>query len=383
MPSKKIGVIGIGRLGLSFALLCERNGYVVYGSDSNTKYLDKLKNKTFKTSEPLVEEYLSTSNNLMIVDSNETVIHNSDIIFTFVPTPSNPDGSYDVTLIDSVVNEILNTNLTNKTFVIGSTVNPEYSSNVNKSLKEQNIKVIYNPEFIRQGNIIEDLINAEFILFGCEQSEDLTNVEDVYNSFVKLPVFKKLSFTAAEITKISINCFLTTKISFANMIGQICINSNLENEVDNVLNTIGSDGRIGNKFLKYGFGFGGPCLPRDNRALGKYAEKIGIDVNLPLSVDEFNDKHLDFIFENYKKLNPHKLPFIFTSLTYKDGVSILESSQPLNLLIRLLSSGYMIIIHENEIKNDIILKVYNSNKDKIRLSKEPETHVGILIDLMK
>lgn len=383
MQNKKIGVIGIGRLGLSFALLCEKNGYIVYGSDNNLEYLNKLKNKTFKTSEPLVEEYLSASNNLMVVDSNETVIHNSDIIFTFVPTPSNPDGSYDVTLIDSVVNEIINSNLTNKTFVIGSTVNPEYSSSVSELLKKQEINVIYNPEFIRQGNIIEDLIHAEFILFGSEQTNDLTDIEDVYKSFVKLPVFKKLSFTAAEITKISINCFLTTKISFANMIGQICINSNLENEVDTILSTIGSDGRIGNKFLKYGFGFGGPCLPRDNRALGKYAEKIGIDVNLPLSVDEFNDKHLDFIFENYKKINPHKLPFIFTSLTYKDGVSIIESSQPFNLLIRLLNSGYSIILNESEIKHDIILNLYKSNENKITLSKEPELYGGILIDLMK
>ena len=383
MQNKKIGVIGIGRLGLSFALLCEKNGYIVYGSDNNLEYLNKLKNKTFKTSEPLVEEYLSASNNLMVVDSNETVIHNSDIIFTFVPTPSNPDGSYDVTLIDSVVNEIINSNLTNKTFVIGSTVNPEYSSSVSKLLKKQEINVIYNPEFIRQGNIIEDLIHAEFILFGSEQTNDLTDIEDVYKSFVKLPVFKKLSFTAAEITKISINCFLTTKISFANMIGQICINSNLENEVDTILSTIGSDGRIGNKFLKYGFGFGGPCLPRDNRALGKYAEKIGIDVNLSLSVDKFNDNHLSFIFENYKKKNPYKLPFIFTSLTYKDGVSILESSQPFNLLIKLLESGYDVILHKDEIQNQIINGVYEKYKNNITLSQEPELYGGILIDLMK
>lgn len=383
MQNKKIGVIGVGRLGLSFALLCEKNGYTVYASDNNVEYLNNLRNKTLKTSEPFIEELLLSSSNFKVYDNNLSIISESDIIFTFVPTPSNADGSYDVSNIDSVVNEIIESKLLEKTFIIGSTVNPGYCEEISKKLKPLGIDVIYNPEFIRQGNIVEDLINAEFILFGCGTDCDTTNLQNVYNSFVRIPVYKTMSYTAAEITKISINCFLTTKISFANMIGQICINSNLQNEIDTVLDTIGSDGRIGNKFLKYGFGFGGPCLPRDNRALGKYAEKIGIDVNLPLSVDEFNDKHLDFIFENYKKLNPHKLPFIFTSLTYKDGVSIIESSQPFNLLIRLLNSGYSIILNESEIKNDIILNLYKSNEDKITLSKEPELYGGILIDLMK
>lgn len=383
MQNKKIGVIGVGRLGLSFALLCEKNGYTVYGSDNNVEYLNNLRNKTLKTSEPFIEDLLLSSSNFKVYDNNLSIISESDIIFTFVPTPSNADGSYDVSNIDSVVNEIIESKLLEKTFIIGSTVNPGYCEEISKKLKPLGIDVIYNPEFIRQGNIVEDLINAEFILFGCGTDCDTTNLQNVYNSFVRIPVYKTMSYTAAEITKISINCFLTTKISFANMIGQICINSNLQNEIDTVLDTIGSDGRIGNKFLKYGFGFGGPCLPRDNRALGKYAEKIGIDVNLPLSVDEFNDKHLDFIFENYKKLNPHKLPFIFTSLTYKDGVSIIESSQPFNLLIRLLNSGYSIILNESEIKHDIILNLYKSNEDKITLSKEPELYGGILIDLMK
>lgn len=383
MENKKIGIIGVGRLGISFALLCEKNGYTVHVSDSNKNYLNNLKNKTIDTTEPFIEKLLSESTNFIVENDNQSVLSNSDIIFTFVPTPSNLDGSYDVSNINSVVNDIIQSKLTNKTFVIGSTVNPGFCEGISKKLEYLNIDVVYNPEFIRQGNIIDDLIMCEFILFGCEPKQNLSLLMSIYKSFVKYPVFKNMSFTAAEITKISINCFLTTKISFANMIGQICINSNIQNEVGTVLETIGSDSRIGNKFLKYGFGFGGPCLPRDNRALGKYAEKIGIDINIPLSIDEFNDKHLDFIFNYYIKMNYKKLPFIFTSLTYKDGVSILESSQPFNLLINFIKSGYNIILNENEIKNKDIFNIYKKNKDKIILSNEPELCEGILIDLMK
>ncbi len=384
-----VGVIGAGRLGLGFALVCDKHGIPVFVSDKNETYRKNLKNGFCFTNEPFILDLLSKKRFLEVMDTNEEVIKLSDLIWTFVETPSLSDGQYDITKLHDVVNDIQSCfekgiNVQGKTFIIGCTTNPGDVENISNILSKISVNVVYNPEFVAQGEIVKGIEQCDMVLLGTNNEDTLKYIINLYRGISDTHVsFNIMSYSAAELTKIAINSFLTTKISFANMIGEIAINSGMESEVQTILRAIGSDSRVGKKFLKYGFGFGGPCLPRDNRALGKYAEKIGIDVNLPLSVDEFNDKHLDFIFENYKKLNPHKLPFIFTSLTYKDGVSILESSQPLNLLIRLLSSGYMIIIHENEIKNDVILKVYNSNKDKIRLSKEPETHVGILIDLMK
>ena len=147
------------------------------------------------------------------------------------------------------------------------------------------------------------------------------------------------------------------------MIGEILTFSNLESEVSKVLSAIGKDTRIGKKYLNFGFGFGGPCLPRDNRALGHYAKKIGLMVNLPYAVDSFNQQHAEF-FKNYvMSLNPDKsIPIIFEYISYKKGTDMIVESQQLKLAQDLLSEGYSL----NIIEVDAILK----NKEFIEQIKE-------------
>ena len=97
-----------------------------------------------------------------------------------------------------------------------------------------------------------------------------------------------MSRTASELVKIATNCYLTTKISYANMMGQVLALGGMEDEIDTVLDAIGDDSRVGKKYLKFGYGFGGPCLPRDNRAFAAYAKKLGVDYNLETTTDSFN-----------------------------------------------------------------------------------------------
>ena len=126
-----------------------------------------------------------------------------------------------------------------------------------------------------------------------------------------------MSTTEAEITKLSLNCFLTTKISFANMIGDLAIKSNCNPA--NILQSIGSDSRIGSKYLNYGYGFGGPCFPRDNVALGKYAKKIGNYYDISKATDYSNLKHLKFQADQILKNNKNK-KIKFKYVTYKKKV---------------------------------------------------------------
>jgi nucleotide sugar dehydrogenase len=350
-----VGVIGVGRLGLSFALLSEKNGHRVLGSDFNQKYIEHLQNRSFKTDEPFIEQYLQNSKNITFTTDNSKVIQENNIIFTFVATPSLPDGDYDHTFVEQVVNDFISLyengyNLKGKKLVIGCTVNPGYTEKVQLRLFELGVQVFYNPEFIRQGNIIEDLENCDFILLGRDNTHDTSEIKKIYQSFTKNPKFSEMSNTAAEITKIGLNCYLTTKISFANMIGQICYNTGIEDEISIVLDTIGSDSRVGNKFLKFGYGFGGPCLPRDNRALGKHAEKVGLQFNIPNVIDEFNENHLKFLINKITKENPNKnFPLIFDSITYKKGINITTDSQQLQLLYALLDDGYTCFIKETDL----------------------------------
>ena len=350
MVGKKIGVIGAGKLGLSFALLCEHNGITVWASDINKDYIESLKDKTFKSVEPYIQEYLHESNNLHPTTDNFDVIRNTDIIFTFVPTPSVFPGGYDHKYVDEVVESIVQStkegvDVSGKTLVIGCTTNPGYSQTVEEKLKPYGVSVCYNPEFIAQGNIISGLRFSDFILLGASNKETFRNVREIYYSITTEPTFKEMSLTAAEITKISVNCFLTTKISFANMIGEVCHNSNISDEVSTVLDAIGEDSRIGKKFLNYGFGFGGPCLPRDNRALSVYAESVGLDLTLPKAVDEFNIEHHKYLVNKFVMENPNRnTTFVFNSVTYKKGTDQLTESQQLNLLLSLLAEGYSCIV---------------------------------------
>lgn len=155
------------------------------------------------------------------------------------------------------------------------------------------------------------------------------------------PIVNKMSRLEAEITKLSVNCFLTTKISYANMIGDIA--NKMGCNPDKILSAIGSDSRIGNKYLKSGFGFGGPCFPRDNRALAKCAECVGVDALISKATDEMNKKHLQYQIEEFVKKNPDKhIPVEMEYVTYKKESPILEESQQLQFALQLKELGYSV-----------------------------------------
>lgn len=338
---QKVSVIGIGRLGLSFALLLDSKGYDIVGCDVNEGYVDSLQAKTFSSKEPGVNELLVQAKMKFSTNPMEALNH-SDLIFVFVQTPSNGGGEYNHKYVDQIVTKIHSTGVSNKTLVIGCTVMPYYSEAVQKKLDTLNINVIYNPEFIAQGSIIEGLKNADIVLIGGENIPQ--SLFDVYkNIMTKEPLFKVLSLVGAGIAKISINCFLTLKISFANLIGEIIINSWEKENMDDILDAIGSDSRIGKKYMSYGFPAGGVCLPRDQKALNCHAFKTGLSTRFINAIDTENERHSDFLTNYFESQNPDKnVPFIFSYLSYKEGVDILTGSYQLKLCIDLLRRGYKV-----------------------------------------
>ena len=359
----KIGIIGAGRLGLTFALLCEKNGYEVNVSDVREDYVFNLNQKICLINEPLIQSMLLDSTKFSATTNNLEVIKNSDIIFIFVATPSTLEGNYDTTKVFDVVSDFYSANsqeipLYNKKVIIGCTTNPGDTEQVQQRLNMFNIQVAYNPEFIAQGEIVKGLEQSDIVLIGTEYTELCNNLIDIYKKIQTTDVNAYvMSPKAAELTKIGINCFLTTKISYANMMGDIMIKSGLENEIGMVLSAIGGDTRVGKKYMNYGFGFGGPCLPRDNRALGHYAKNLGMELNLPLTVDNFNKEHANFLKEYYIGKNPDKtVPFVMNYITYKKGTDITEESQQFQLCIDLLDEGYTL----NVIEIDSVSKQLNS-----------------------
>lgn len=345
----KISVIGIGKLGLPLALLLDSEGYDVVGCDVNEKYIESLKDKTFNSNEPYINELLKDSKMSFTTKAIEAFEH-SEMIFVLVPTPSKQGGEYSHKYVDQIVDKIITNKVKDKTLVISSTVMPRYCESVKKKLSHLNIEVVYNPEFIAQGSIIDGLKAADIVLMGGENIPQ--SLLDIYKKIMdKEPVFKILSLTGAEIAKISINCYLTLKICFANMIGEIVINSHEEENINSILEAIGSDSRIGKKFLSYGFPAGGVCLPRDQKALNSHAYFAWVHTKFLHAIDDENNRHLDYLVNYYKKKNHDKsVPFIFSYLSYKPGVDILTESYQLKLCIELLREGYKVIVPE-EIKD--------------------------------
>ena len=354
----KIGLIGAGRLGICLALLIEQEGYHVIASDMREDYIKDLQNKKINSTEPQVQELLEHSINLEFTTDNRKVIRESDIIFTLVQTPSLEDGSYDVSAVWKVVEDIKQemSSIANypKSFVVGCTTNPGDCDQFKDALPES-VDVYYNPEFIAQGSIVDDLRHADMVLLG-GRGQHSGALEIIYyqiqNGF-KVANVNTMSAKAAELTKIAVNCYLTTKITYANQVGQVMIRDGMEDEVKIVLKAIGGDSRIGTKYLNYGFGFGGPCFPRDNRAFAAYASKAGVETPLGATTDKFNDEHTKFLKEYYINKNKDNHAYVFHYLTYKDGVDILTESRPYDLALSLVEDGYDVYCLDSTAKDKI------------------------------
>lgn len=337
-----ISVIGVGKLGLCLALNLEKKGHNIIGIDVFEGYIQSLNDKTFTTSEPSVNEYLAESKISFTTDLKQAL--QNDILFVVVRTPSTPEWKYDHTDIEDIADKLISFGKqpTRKDLIINCTTFPGYCNILQEKLKEYNYYVSYNPEFIAQGTIIKDQVMCDNVLIGEADEYAGELITDIYKSMVESnPIYNRMSRTEAELTKLAVNCFLTTKISYANMVGNIA--NRLECDADRVLNAIGTDSRIGNKYLKPGFGFGGPCFPRDNRALAKCGEEVGIDAVISRATDEMNEKHLQYQIEDFIKNNPDKNKVVeIDFITYKKESTLIEESQQLKFAQKLTELGYNI-----------------------------------------
>ena len=370
----KIGLIGAGRLGICFSLLCERAGYDVLVSDIREDYVTALQNKTIKTNEPLVSEFLQTAENFEATTDNQRVLEECDIIYTLVATPSLPSGDYDVSAVWKVVNDIVASGVKNKAFIVGCTTNPGDCVKFQEELSDIGWEVFYNPEFIAQGSIIRDLQNADMVLVGGAEGDTYNELRRLYKSIqITDPKISIMSTTAAEIVKLAMNCYLTTKISYANMVGEVMTLAGLGSEIKTVLGAIGDDTRVGRKYLNYGYGFGGPCLPRDNRAFSAFAQQQGLEYNLGETVDNFNTQHSTFLLEQCVRENEEGLPFYFDYISYKKGTDMLVESQQYKLCLDLLDAGYVVYIDDIEsIINQVEPQLVNTYGDRVRFGSPNE-----------
>lgn len=355
MEDKNITVIGIGKLGLGFSLLLERSGYNVLGVDIFEDYVNKINAKTIFFSEPSYNDLLQKSENLMATTSLQHGLNHSDIIFIIVQTP-NGGGSrfYDHSILSNLLERINKLKPQNKHFIIGCTVMPKYIQDIGLNLVKdcENSTLSYNPEFVAQGDIVRGFENPDIVLVGTTSEKLKPILKEIYeNMTVTEPKFCFMTPTESEIVKISLNGFITTKISFANMISDLCDTIPNVNK-STVLEAIGSDSRIGTKYFRPGTSFGGPCFPRDTRALKQLMDQHSIQSNILKATTEYNEEHIQFqtqqllsknsfVSDKMKKLltcsssnnTDTEDHYTFNNVCYKDNskIPIIEESAKLKI----------------------------------------------------
>ena len=357
---ENISIVGIGKLGLCFALTLEKAGYNVLGLDLNADYIKSVNEKTLKSSEPNVELYLQESKNFKATTSLKEILNFSDVLFVVVATPSLDNGRYDHSKVDSLISQLdkFGPSQTQKHFIVCCTTMPGYCDSVKAKLNELNYTVSYNPEFIAQGTILRDQAQPDMVLIGEANSEVGELIESIYKKHtINQPRFCRMTPLEAEITKISLNCFLTTKIAYTNMVGDIVHKSGGRPDV--VLSAIGSDSRIGGKYLRYGYGYGGPCFPRDNRALAIYAKDINLPAKISEATDLSNELHLQYQVETFSNTNDKNLEIVFDTVSYKPESTLLVESQQLKFAVELAKKGFKVKIKERKLVIEEIKKQYN------------------------
>jgi UDPglucose 6-dehydrogenase len=309
--SKKIclSVIGLGKLGICAAVCPAYKGYKVLGLDIDKRIVDLVNKGKAPVIEPQLQALMDKSrNNLRATQDFEKIIKESDVTFLIVPTPSKPDGHFsDKFLIDALVPlaKFLKDKNKYHLFVVTSTVSPgTIESDIIPLIEEHSGKklnigfgVCYNPEFIALGSIIRDSLNPDMVLIG-ESDEKAGNIlEKIYKTVCdNKPHIARMSIISAEIAKISLNAYVTMKISFANTLGNLC-EKIPGSEVDKISRALGADKRVSPYYLKAGLAFGGPCFPRDGRAFVAFAKKYAYDAKLVKATDAVNRLQIELIIK--------------------------------------------------------------------------------------
>ncbi len=356
---KNVSIIGLGKLGASMVAGMSSRGLNVIGVDINQQAVDAVNAGKAPVQETNLGEMIAENKErIRATLSTDEAVMESDISFVIVPTPSDERGAFSLQYA-SYAFKSLGQALKKKNgyhvIVLTSTVLPGATRHGLLPILEKesgkkcgkDFGLCYNPEFIALGSVIRDFLNPDFYLLGEFDERSGNLLEQVHNqvSQNEAPV-KRMSLENAELAKVAVNSYVTMKISYANMLADFCEHMP-GGDVDVVSDALGMDKRIGRKYLTGGFGFGGPCFPRDNVALNFMGGAMGVDTRLL----EINDNYNRNLSKKYvEKLEGHLAKgasVAVLGLAYKPLSHVIEESPGVYLCKALSGAGYRVIGHDN------------------------------------
>ena len=348
MNTKNISMIGLGKLGLPLASIMAKKGFNVIGVDINQNTIDLVNNGKSPIFEPELDRYVKEvgGKKLIATQEHKMAIEKSDITYILTATPSNSDGSFSNKYIRSALKDLSTflraSDKKYHLFVISSTVVPKSIDDsfipliekFSKRKINEGFGVAYCPDFVALGSVIENFSNPEYLVLGQSSKKAGDIIEKIHHKITdNTPYVGRMSLISAEIAKVSLNAYITTKISFANHLSNICEKFPGAN-VDDITNTIGQDTRISPKYFKGGMSYGGTCFPRDTYAFNAINEKLGLSTSFIKAVDEINDfqdKHLhEIVINELKKINGNKVSIL--GLSFKPKTPVITESVGIKLV---------------------------------------------------
>jgi UDPglucose 6-dehydrogenase len=364
-----ISVVGTGYVGLVTATCFAESGNNVNCIDIIEEKINKLKKGELPIYEPDLGALLNRSikeGRISFTTNLAEGIKDAQIIFMALPTPPGDDGSADLSYILGAAKDLAPL-LENYAVVVNkSTVPVGTAEKVSETLKKngaQNFDVISNPEFLREGLAVNDFMNPDRIVVGTSSEKARNIMEDLYSPFVRQgSLLYFMDERSAEMTKYAANTFLALKISFINEVANLCDETGAN--VDLVRQGIGSDSRIGQKFLFPGIGYGGSCFPKDVRALHKTAQDHSYDFKIIDAITEVNTMQKKVLVRKLKKHFKNNLSgktFALWGLAFKPDTDDVREAPALEIINDLLASGAKVQAFDPEAR-DNVKKMYASEK---------------------
>ena len=358
----KIAVIGTGYVGLVTGTCFAETGHHVICVDNNLEKLETLQQGRTPIFEPGLELLLERNikqHRLEFTSDLRRAVDFAQVIFLALPTPPSEDGSADLSYVLSMA-ETLSGMISHYTVVVNKSTVPvgtgeRVAAKLSERLSAELFDVVSNPEFLREGVAVEDFLKPDRVVLGSGSARALAIMRELYDPFVRQgnPVYE-MDLRSAELTKYAANAYLATRISFMNEIANLCERTGAN--VDMVRVGMGSDSRIGKRFLFPGVGYGGSCFPKDVQALYQTARSVQYDFHILEAVMEVNMLQ--------KRILPRKMAGHFKEglsgrkiaiwgLAFKPNTDDIREAPALEIIIELLQQGASVMVHDPEAMENV------------------------------
>jgi UDPglucose 6-dehydrogenase len=370
----KIGIIGTGYVGLVTGVCFAENGHDVSCMDVDARKISRLKKGDPVIYEPQLEELLQKNleeERISFTTNLKHTVESSQVIFLCLPTPSNKDGSVDISRVLQVAEQLASYINQYKVIVSKSTVPVGTCEQLKKIIAgkcEYDFDVVSNPEFLKEGAAVNDFMSPDRVVVGTRSKKAAAIMRELYSSFMRVSErFLLMDEKSSELTKYGANAMLALRVSFMNELANLA--ERLGSDIDAVRIGIGSDERIGSHFLFPGAGYGGSCFPKDVKGLIKTAEENKYDFKILKAIDSINETQKLILAEKVRKHYGEKIKgktFTVWGLSYKPRTDDIREAPSLTIIENLIKSGAGICAYDPA-ANENVKEYFRRRMQNIKL----------------